>query len=119
MGNCKSNLGTCTRRFPLKTGTRHRKTLPVAHFGRYQMEGHVLLGKLNPAMSRHPALVSPEEQSRQIFSLLARTWAPQHWWPAQSRFEVIVGAFLTQNTNWANVERAIRQLRAARALTVS
>jgi endonuclease-3 related protein len=44
---------------------------------------------------------------------------PQGWWPGRSRFEVIVGAILTQNTNWSNVERAIRQLRRGRALTPS
>ena len=82
------------------------------------MEGHVLLGKLDSAMGRPQTVVSPEKQIRQVFSLLSRTWGPQHWWPAQSRFEVIVGAFLTHNTSWANVERAIRQLEAARALTI-
>jgi endonuclease-3 related protein len=42
---------------------------------------------------------------------------PMHWWPAQTPFEVIVGAILTQSTAWANVERAIANLRAARMLT--
>lgn len=46
-----------------------------------------------------------------------RAYGPQNWWPAQSRFEVIVGAFLTQNTAWVNVEKAMRNLRAARALS--
>ena len=45
-------------------------------------------------------------------SLLAR-YGAQNWWPAQSRFEVIVGAYLTQNTNWSNVEKALRNLRRA------
>jgi len=40
-----------------------------------------------------------------------------HWWPALTPFEVIVGAILTQNTAWSNVERAIGQLRSARLLT--
>ncbi|HET9837486.1 MAG TPA: endonuclease III domain-containing protein [Candidatus Angelobacter sp.] len=43
----------------------------------------------------------------------------QNWWPAQSRFEVIVGAYLTQNTNWSNVEKAMANLRRARALGLS
>ncbi len=47
-------------------------------------------------------------------ALLAR-WGPQHWWPAQSRLEVIAGAYLTQNTNWGNVEKAMANLRQARA----
>ena len=50
-------------------------------------------------------------------ALLAR-YGPQNWWPAQSRFEVIVGAYLTQNTNWSNVEKAIANLRRARVLSV-
>src|SRR5260221_1129081 len=49
-------------------------------------------------------------------ALLAR-WGPQNWWPAQSRFEVIVGAYLTQNTNWRNVEQAVANLRRERALS--
>jgi len=51
-------------------------------------------------------------------TLLAH-WGPQHWWPAQTRLEVIVGAYLTQNTSWSNVEKAIANLRRARVLTVS
>lgn len=42
----------------------------------------------------------------------------QNWWPAQSRFEVIVGAYLTQNTAWTNVEKAMVNLRRARVLSV-
>jgi endonuclease III related protein len=42
---------------------------------------------------------------------------PMHWWPAQTPFEVIVGAILTQSTAWANVERAIANLHTAKALT--
>jgi endonuclease-3 related protein len=61
----------------------------------------------------------PEEKIATIYSTLARAWGRQHWWPGQSRFEVIVGAFLTQNTSWSNVESALRQLRAARVLSVS
>src|SRR5689334_5293350 len=51
-------------------------------------------------------------------ALLSR-WGPQNWWPAQSRFEVIVGAYLTQNTNWSNVEKALLNLRHARLLSVA
>ena len=60
----------------------------------------------------------PEEKIVAIYSTLARIWGRQHWWPAQSRFEVIVGAFLTQNTSWTNVESALRKLRAAQVLSV-
>lgn len=61
---------------------------------------------------------TPEEKIAAIYSTLFNAWGPQHWWPAQSRFEVIVGAYLTQNTNWSNVEIALRKLRAARVLSV-
>ncbi len=43
-------------------------------------------------------------------------YGPCHWWPAESPFEMSVGAILTQNTNWRNVERAIINLRSADAL---
>jgi endonuclease III related protein len=62
--------------------------------------------------------LSAEENVAAIYSTLARAWGRQHWWPAQSRFEVIVGAYLTQNTSWRNVEIAMRNLRAARVLSV-
>jgi len=45
-------------------------------------------------------------------------WGQQDWWPAYTRFEVIVGAFLTQNTAWTNVERALGGLRAEGALNL-
>ncbi len=61
---------------------------------------------------------SAEEVRRYYAALLAR-WGPQHWWPAQSRFEVIVGAFLAQNTNWGNVEKAMARLRRARKLSLA
>jgi len=51
------------------------------------------------------------------FVALFEAHGPQHWWPGRSRFEVIVGAILTQSTSWANVEAAIANLRKARLLT--
>jgi endonuclease-3 related protein len=62
---------------------------------------------------------APEQQIVAVYSTLADAWGRQHWWPARSRFEVIVGAYLTQNTNWANVEIALRKLRSAGALSVA
>ena len=56
---------------------------------------------------------------RSYYHTLFSAWERQHWWPAQSRFEVIVGAYLTQNTAWTNVEKALGNLRKARLLTVS
>jgi len=51
------------------------------------------------------------------FNALFVAHGPQHWWPGRSRFEVIAGAILTQNTSWKNVERAIANLRSARLLS--
>jgi endonuclease-3 related protein len=55
---------------------------------------------------------------RRYYRALYRAWGPQHWWPADTRFEVIVGAYLTQNTAWTNVERALANLRAAGLLNI-
>src|SRR4029077_7520962 len=55
---------------------------------------------------------------RQYYRTLHRAWGAQHWWPAETAFEVIVGAFLTQNTAWINVERALVNLRTAELLSV-
>jgi endonuclease-3 related protein len=54
-----------------------------------------------------------------IYRRLARAYGPLHWWPARTRFEVIVGAFLTQNTSWKNVERALGNLRRASVLNIA
>lgn len=62
---------------------------------------------------------SPQEQIAEIYGALYRAWGRPHWWPAQSRFEVIVGAYLTQNTSWTNVEMALKNLRVARVLSVA
>ena len=52
-----------------------------------------------------------------IYRRLHRRFGPRQWWPAETPFEVVVGAVLTQNTAWTNVERAIANLKQARALT--
>lgn len=57
------------------------------------------------------------DELNEIYERLYRRYGPQHWWPGQSRCEIIVGAILTQNTNWKNVEKAITNLRAAAKLT--
>lgn len=64
------------------------------------------------------ASLRAQETVRQIYRKLARAWGRQHWWPAETPFEVIVGAILTQNTAWTNVERAMANLRAAGALSL-
>ncbi len=52
-----------------------------------------------------------------MYERLLQKFGPQHWWPGETRFEVIVGAILTQNTNWGNVQKAIVQLKKNRVLT--
>jgi endonuclease-3 related protein len=54
----------------------------------------------------------------EVFRVLLEHFGPQHWWPGRTRLEVCVGAILTQNTAWTNVEHAIRNLRRARALNL-
>jgi len=51
-----------------------------------------------------------------VHDQLLAAYGPQHWWPGETPFEVMVGAVLTQNTAWSNVEKAINNLKAADAL---
>jgi endonuclease III related protein len=67
---------------------------------------------------KSPSARKPEATVRAIYRKLSRDWGRQHWWPAETPFEVIVGAILTQNTSWTNVERAMAGLRSAEVLTV-
>jgi endonuclease-3 related protein len=60
-------------------------------------------------------VAEPDVQT--VFLLLQARFGPQQWWPAETPFEVAVGAILTQNTAWTNVERAVANLRAAEALS--
>jgi endonuclease-3 related protein len=62
-------------------------------------------GRQKVAREGHPPL---DEYYNSLFT----AFGPQHWWPGKTQFEVIVGAILTQNTSWTNVERAIGNLRA-------
>jgi endonuclease III related protein len=55
-------------------------------------------------------------QLRRAYELMRAHFGHQHWWPGETPFEVCVGAILTQNTAWTNVERAIANLKAARVL---
>jgi endonuclease-3 related protein len=50
------------------------------------------------------------------YKALFERYGKQHWWPAKTRFEMMVGAILTQNTAWTNVEKALSNLREADAL---
>lgn len=52
-----------------------------------------------------------------IYEDLLNMYGRQQWWPADSAFEVMVGAILTQNTNWSNVEKALALLKEQISLT--
>ncbi len=58
------------------------------------------------------------ERARAVYERLLRAYGPQHWWPAESDLEVVFGALLMQQTAWANVERALTNLREAGLLDV-
>ncbi len=75
--------------------------------------------------SAHPAFLADGNASKddtpqttanrsfceELFDLMYAAYGPQYWWPGDSVFEIMVGAILTQNTQWTNVEKAIRRLK--------
>jgi endonuclease-3 related protein len=60
--------------------------------------------------------VKERDLLKRLYDALLAHYGPQHWWPGETPFEVMVGAVLTQNTNWQNVARAISHLKEARLL---
>lgn len=66
-------------------------------------------------VSRHP---TGAERLRLMHELLAAAYGPQSWWPAKTRFEMIIGAYLTQNTAWKAVEHSLENMRSAGALSI-
>ena|SRR5580692_8142995 len=73
---------------------------------------------VNRASNRSSNRSSNDVQIRAFYRTLLAAWGPQHWWPAHTPLEVILGTFLTQNTAWTNVERALANLRAANLLSL-
>jgi endonuclease-3 related protein len=74
---------------------------------------HILVNKIRKEND-------PSPQARglvEIYEALYAHYGPQHWWPGETPFEVMVGAILTQNTNWQNVEKAIVNLKGAGVLS--
>ncbi|MEQ8352008.1 MAG: hypothetical protein RH862_11020 [Leptospiraceae bacterium] len=51
------------------------------------------------------------------YQTLKKALGPSHWWPGENSFEIMVGAILTQNTSWKNVEKAIHRLKKEKALS--
>jgi endonuclease-3 related protein len=113
-------------------------TAPIVDFAVRPAKRGVRLSSGKPGGPSMPNNVLSLSASRREFSRAANassTFVPQHlqayydrlyadfgpqsWWPARSRFEVIVGAILVQNTSWSNVTRATANLRKARALSPS
>ena len=68
-----------------------------------------------PPQERRPHDAQPPLD--EYFNSMFASIGPQHWWPGKTPFEIIVGAILTQNTSWTNVERAITKLREAELLS--
>jgi endonuclease-3 related protein len=75
----------------------------------------------NEPLAQVPAPSAPGARGFSLlpeyYDALFTAFGPQHWWPARTAFEVVVGAILTQNTSWRNVEPAIANLRTARVLS--
>lgn len=71
-----------------------------------------------PLTPAAPKFAPRGEDLRAVFGRLLEAYGPQSWWPADSPFEVAVGAVLTQNAAWGNVEQAIANLRARGLLSL-
>src|ERR1700688_570956 len=77
-------------------------------------QGHIARARMSVIKTRELKC----RDLRAYYHTLFSAWGCQHWRPAQSRWEMIVGAYLTQNTAWTNVEKALSNLRARRLLTL-
>jgi endonuclease III related protein len=73
---------------------------------------------LLPADGARPVPARAEPPLGEYYNSLFASLGPQHWWPGETSFEIIVGAILTQNAAWKNVELAIGKLRAAGLLSL-
>jgi endonuclease-3 related protein len=72
---------------------------------------------LRPVANRKPETSSISgPKVKNIYEKLYAFYGPRDWWPGDTPFEIAVGAILTQNTNWTNVEKAIRNLKEQRVL---
>ena len=75
------------------------------------------LAPATPASETHPPR-SPVPSLLAVYETLRSKQGPQHWWPGSGRLEIIVGAILTQNTAWRNVEQALHGLSQQRLLSI-
>jgi len=84
-----------------------QKSPPPSRQSGLRLHSHVRITKLHSG------------ELMRYYEAMSGALGPMHWWPADTPFEVIVGAILTQSTAWVNVERAMDNLRAAKMLTPS
>lgn len=107
---------------PVYVSVGHRLSLESAVsivlgcFGGYRVpeptrRAHILVNRVR--LEQESKALTPLD----IYNALYAHYGPQHWWPGDTPFEVMVGAILTQNTNWGNVEKAIANLKSAGALS--
>lgn len=66
-----------------------------------------------------PLPLPPPGLLMELFDCLCSNYGPLYWWPGETPFEVCVGAILTQNTNWGNVEKAIANLKGSGNLSLA
>jgi endonuclease-3 related protein len=88
---------------------------PIAK--RFHMRGEIMIGDM-AALPNAQSDPRSARRLRAMYDRLVERFGPQQWWPAQTPFEVVIGAYLTQNTAWKSVERSIANLRVRRALSV-
>ena len=69
-------------------------------------------------MKRQMRTLAPSMRLRRMHNQLLKAYGPQQWWPSRTAFEVVLGAYLTQNTAWKSVELSLANLKQAGALTV-
>ncbi len=64
------------------------------------------------------ATLSPAMRLRKMHEQLEAAYGRQNWWPARTRMQVVIGAYLTQNTSWLAVERSLANLKKQKATTL-
>jgi len=82
------------------------------------VEGSASILPSGPELVSRPSRISPAKRLRKMHDRLVKSYGPQFWWPAKTPIEVIVGAYLTQNTSWKAVEVALANLHRANALSI-
>jgi len=106
----------------MKPQANHRSGLTTAGFRRppRRVSRSGQLVHIEPVEPDRERLSRPNGSTPPLdeyYNSLFTALGPQHWWPRKTRFEVVGGAILTQNTSWKNVERAIENLRTADLLS--